>query len=87
MAVTSVASAAVSTVIAAQDPGRVFLAIENTDANILYLIVGEGTPSATNFTVSLASGDYYEVASVVVNQPIRGLWAVDGTGAALVTSI
>lgn len=89
MAITSVASTAAvgGTVIAAHDPEITYRAVENTDANILYLVIGEDTPSATNYTVSLASGDYFEVPSRVVTMPLKGIWAVDGAGAALVTSI
>lgn len=87
MAITSVASVITSTQILAADPKRNFVAIENTDANALYLILGQGTASATNYTVSLSSGDYYEVPRVAVGLELTGIWAGDGSGAALVTTI
>ncbi len=87
--VTSVASAAASTSIIAANTARQGLSISNTDANILYLLLGGGTASATNFTVALSGATataigYYEVPYGFTGA-ITGIWAVDGAGAALVT--
>jgi len=87
--VTSVASAAASTTIKAANTSRKGLSISNTDANILYLLLGGGTASATNFTVAISGATataigYYEVPYGFTGA-ITGIWAVDGAGAALVT--
>jgi len=82
--VTSVASAATSTSIVAANTSRLGLSITNTDANALYLLIGGGTASATNFSVALAANNYYELPFGFTGA-ITGIWAVDGGGAALVT--
>ena len=87
MAITSVASGIASVTLIAADTTRAFVSVENTDSNVLYLMIGIGTASSTNFTVSLASGDYYEVPGVVCNQALTGIWSGDGSGAALITTI
>ena len=87
MPITSVPSGIASVSIADADVTRAFMSVENTDSNVLYLMLGIGTASATNFTVSLASGDYYEVPGVVATHALTGVWSGDGSGAALVTTI
>ena len=82
-----IASAATSTQLAPSNYSRSFAAVENTDTNALYLLVGPGTASATNYTVSLSSGDYYELPRFVAGMEINGVWAADGTGGAMVTTI
>lgn len=89
--VTTVASAAVSTVIKAANTLRRGLTISNTDANILYVLLGGGTASATNFTYAIPGATatvigYYEVPYGFTGA-ISGIWAVDGTGSAIVTEI
>jgi hypothetical protein len=58
--------------------------ITNTDANTLYVLLGSGTASSTNYTVALATGDYYEVPEHY-DGAVQGVWSADGTGAAIVT--
>lgn len=87
--VTSVNSAATSTTIIAANRNRSGVSISNTDANILYLKLGGGPASATDFTVAIPGATataigYYEVPYGFTGA-ITGVWAVDGTGAALVT--
>lgn len=82
---TSIDSTASDTLLLAVDTARNGATIRNTDANILYVLLDSGTSSATNHTVALASGDYYEVPAGYVGE-IRGIWAADGSGAALVTA-
>lgn len=87
--VTSVASAATSTSIIAANTARKGLSVSNTDANILYLLLGGGTASATNFTVAISGATataigYFE-APYGFTGAITGIWAVDGAGSALVT--
>lgn len=86
---TSVSSTAASQTIKAANTARLGLSISNTDANILYLLLGGGTASATNFTVAISGATataigYYEVPYGFTGA-ITGIWAVDGAGAALVT--
>lgn len=83
MAVTSVNSGTISVRLLASG-ARNGAAIRNTDANALYVLLDSGTASATNHTVSLATGDYYETPRGFTGE-INGVWAADGTGAALVT--
>jgi gentisate 1,2-dioxygenase len=81
---TSVDSSTAPQVLVAQGdkPGAT---IRNTDANTLYVLIGTGTVSATNHTVALASGDYFETPSFYNGEIITGVWAADGSGAALIT--
>lgn len=57
--------------------------IENTDANTLYVLLDSGTPSSTNYTVSMSSGDYYELPAGYRGE-VKGIWSADGSGAALI---
>lgn len=81
---TPVNSAVSSTTILAANPDRKGATITNTDANTLYLDLSGGTASATSFTVMVGSGEYYEVPYGYTGL-ITGIWAGDGSGAALVT--
>lgn len=85
MSTTSVASSATSAELLAAGSSRQMITVRNTDANTLYLLVGTGTASATNHTVALASGDYYELPHVRYAGALNGVWAADGSGAALIT--
>lgn len=82
--VTSVASAASSTTILAANTARYGGSITNTDANALYLKIGGGTASATDYSVKLFTDDYFEIPFGFTGA-ITGIWAADGSGAALVT--
>lgn len=82
--VTSVNSAATSTTIIAANRYRAGVSVTNTDANALYLLVGGGTASTTNYSVKLVSDGYFEVPYNFTGA-ITGIWAADGSGTALVT--
>lgn len=82
--VTSVDSATASTNILAANAARKGAIITNTDENSLYLDLSGGTASATNYSVELATDGTYQVPFGYTGA-ITGIWAVDGTGAALVT--
>lgn len=84
MAVTSVASAASSTTLLAAGM-RSQVIIENTDTNRLYVLLDSGTASATNYSFSLATNENAKVS--VYQGVIKGIWAGDGTGVALITTI
>lgn len=85
MAVASVNSSTSSASLLTVNTSRKYAAIRNTDANVLYVLLDEGTASATNHTVALLSGDFFEVPSSYKGA-IYGIWAGDGSGVALVTS-
>lgn len=89
MAVTSVNDTNASTTLitasaAAALNGASFV---NTSTAILYLLQGIGTASATNYSVALASGDYYETPHPMwVRGGVSGVWASDASGAVLITT-
>lgn len=69
--------------ICAANGARSGLIVENTDANRLYVLLDTGNASATNFTFSLAQNEKYTVQGY--SGIVKGLWAGDGSGSALVT--
>lgn len=82
MGVASVASTTTSTQLSdSSSRGRT---IYNSDANALYVLLARGTASSTNFSLVLQTGDLYEVPPEYEGE-IVGVWAADGSGAALVT--
>lgn len=83
-AITSVDSGATSVTLLAANANRKGATITNTDANALYINMAGGTASATAYSVALALGGTYSVPSGYTGA-ITGIWALDGTGTALVT--
>jgi len=83
-AFTSVNSAASSTTILASNANRKGAVIVNTDANALYLDLTGGTAATTRYATALSTGEEYEVPFGLTGL-ITGIWAADGSGAALVT--
>lgn len=59
--------------------------IANTTGQILYILLGTGTASATNYTIQLAAGATWESPAPFYNGPIQGVMAT-GTGNATVTA-
>ena len=84
MPVTSVDSTTTSTTLLAGGMKRNRIIIENTDANRLHLLLESGTASTTNFSFSLATNE--NAVIVDYSGPITGVWALDGTGAAKITT-
>lgn len=86
--ITSVAGSASDGTILAANTGRKGAAIFNDSAAILYLALASGTSSASNYTVQLAPGGYYEVPvsrdGTIYTGVIKGIWA-SATGNARVT--
>lgn len=83
---TSVNSGVASVTILAANAARKGAMFKNTDANILYLDLSGGTASATSYSVDIAPGGFYELpSSPLYTGLITGIWAADGSGAALVT--
>ncbi len=86
MAQTAVASAAASTVLLAAGAGvRERIIVENSDANRLHVLLDSATATATTaYSFSLAQ---YENCIIEDYQgEIRGIWAADGSGHALITT-
>jgi len=90
--VTRVPQAIVNTLFAAADvapqPTRKTVSIFNEAAagDILYVLLGTGgVASATNYTVRLNPGDFYETADPNFVGEIHGIWSGAGVGAAQVT--
>ena len=78
-----VASSATDVTILASNANRLGAAIYNDSTQILYLLVGAGTSSATVFTVAMATASYFEVPACYTGI-IKGLWA-SANGSARVT--
>jgi hypothetical protein len=83
--ITPVAATTTPTILVANQ-NRVGSSVYYDGAAILYLLAGEGTPSATNFTVKLGDGflTYWEPTDPVFSGRIRGVWSA-AVGSALVT--
>lgn len=82
---TSVASQTGAITILAANAARYGATVTNDDANVLYLLLGSGTVSATVYTVQVPpGGGYYEVPYGFTGI-LTGLWAADGAGSARVT--
>jgi hypothetical protein len=87
MAQTAVASAATSTVLlaATTDAPRQRIIIENSDANRLHVLLGSAAATTTTaYSFSLAQ--YANAIIENYNGEIRGIWAGDGAGHALITT-
>ena len=86
MAITAVASAASNTQLLAPDTGRRSVIICNDDANRLYVLLDGGTASTTNYSFSLAQHENARLEGNEAQGEIRGIWAADGSGNALLTT-
>lgn len=84
MAITSVSSSTSAAQLVAEDGNRAGLMVTNTDANALYVLLDSGTASATNHSISLATNETFSVSGYTGE--VRGVWAADGAGVALVTT-
>ena len=81
-AVTTFTSITSATLIAS-NTSRKMLTIQNVGAGILYVLLGSGTASSTNFSLQMNSGDYYE--NGFYNGQVNAIFASSGT--AYVTSL
>ena len=77
---SSVAAAAVDTLILASNTSRLGATVFNDSTAILYLALGTVAASTTDFTLKMAAASYYEVPFGYTGQ-IRGIWA-SATGSA-----
>lgn len=83
--VTSVADTASSTTLLSSNSSRRGASIFNDSTEILYVKFGT-TASATDFTVKMAAGAYYEVPFGYTGR-IDGIWANNASGSARMTEI
>ena len=81
--VTTVGDTTTSTQLIASNTSRKEVEFYNGSTAILYLLKGTGTASATNYTVQLNQGDYYNSD---VTSAFQGVWSADSGGSALITS-
>ena len=87
MAVTTVNDTATSTTLLAPSVGNYGFSVFNTSTAILYMLQGTGTASATNFSVRLDPGDYWETPHPNwAKEGATGVWASDASGAALIAT-
>lgn len=80
--VTTVGDTITSTQLIATNSSRKEVEFYNGSTAILYLLKGTGTASATNYTVQLNQGDYYNSD---VTSAFQGVWSADSGGSALIT--
>jgi hypothetical protein len=83
---TSVADAAVDTLILAANASRKGATVYNDSTSTLYLALGTTAATTTDFTSKLFQDDYYEVPAGYTGQ-IRGIWSADSTGSARITEL
>lgn len=81
---TSVAGSASDVTILAANTSRKGATISNDSSAILYLLLGSGTSSTTNYSVKLFQDDVFELPAPVYTGIIKGIWA-SATGSARVT--
>ena len=82
---SNVASSASSVTILASNANRLGATVFNDSTQVLYLLFGSGTASATNYSVQMATLTYFEVPFEFTGQ-LTGIWA-SANGAARVTEI
>jgi hypothetical protein len=86
MAQTAVASAATSTVLLTAGSGvRERIIIENSDANRLHVNL-DSAAATTTTAYSFSLAQYENVILEDYQGEIRGIWAADGAGHALITT-
>lgn len=81
----SVASSTTSASLVSENARRGSLIIANDDANRLYVLLGAGTASSTNYSFSLAQNENACVPGYT--GAAQGVWAADGSGSAYITEI
>lgn len=85
---TSVASVATSTSLKAANAARTGITIANDSTSILYVLLGTGTASATNYTFAIAAKGTIASDRTVTGYTgaIQGIWAT-ANGFAMVTEV
>jgi len=82
--VTTVASSTNSATLLAANGSRIGAVISNSDANPLFIRIGGGTASASDFSVVIPTNSTYTVP-FAYNGAISGIWGTDGAGHAGIT--
>lgn len=82
-AISSVNDTASDTTILAANTSRKGATFFNDSTAILYLAFANTTSSATNFSVKLQAGGYFELGGYT--GIVKGIWAADASGACRVT--
>ena len=89
--ITSVNDTNADTTILAANAARKGATVFNDSTAILYLALASVTASATNYTVQIAPGGFYELPVArdgsVYTGVIKGIWSADASGAARVTEL
>lgn len=67
----------------APNSSRKGMVIENSDANRLHVLLGSGAASATAFSFSLAQNENAHLMNYTGE--VKGIWAADGAGSALIS--
>lgn len=87
MAVTSVDDTNASTQLLAPDGARQGASFFNDSTAVLYLLQGQGTASASNYSVQLLAGAYFETPHPRWSQGgVTGIWASNASGSVKITT-
>ena len=85
--VTSVDDNNASVSLLAANSNRISATIFNDSSALLYVLLGTGTASSTNYTAKVYSNGYYEIPSTWQGA-VQGIWATDpNDGAARITEM
>lgn len=73
---SNVASTATAggTVLLPANAARIGFSVWNDSTQILYLLLGDGTPSSTVYSLAMAAGSYFEDPYRYVSA-VKGIWA------------
>lgn len=83
---TSVASSASDVTILASNANRLGAMVYNDSTQILYLLVGSGTSSTSNYSVQVPSQGFYTLDFPAYTGVLKGIWA-SANGNARVTEL
>lgn len=83
--VANVQLVAAEVVVPPAGPTRKTVSIYNDSDQDMYVLLGTGPASATNFTVKLHPTEFYETSDPNFTGEINAIWAGAGAGAAQVT--
>jgi hypothetical protein len=87
-AITSVNSSTTSQLLLAADATRTSVTLENTDANTLYVALGQAaTTSIGGYTFSRNYGASATLTPPESYQAIYGIWSADGSGGVTITAV
>jgi hypothetical protein len=84
--VTSVPGATSSTSVLAANSSRIFASIYNNTNKNMYILLGSGTASTSNFSILVMTTAYWEVPNDYTGA-INAIWSPGVTGSCLVTEL